>query len=174
MVFAKKLSQAANLSKNEEEKSPEWFFDICLQVFQWCSQVISASHLLSSKVHEILVSIRPSFNMCRVVFTPCQGEEHSQGIWAAAEKCKAPGCQKRETWKHFSKDRHSTQANSWPRMRRTLRVWSGCSPGVWPQRAGTPFVHFLHRKRHRPASHQFTKCLIPAPGSSLQTGDGTT
>lgn len=112
-----------------------------------------------------------SFNTWRGVFTPRHIEEQSQGIWEAVENVRSPGCQEQETWKQFSEDRYLTWANAWPVMIRTLSMWSGCLPGAWPQQGNTAFVHFFHRTRPRPASHQFTKCLVPAPGSSLQTGE---
>lgn len=60
----KKLSQAANLPKNEREKSPpEWFLGVCLRAFQWCSEVICTPMLPCSKAREILVSICLLCNM---------------------------------------------------------------------------------------------------------------
>lgn len=110
-----------------------------------------------------------SFNTWQGVFTSRHIEEQSQGIWVAVENYKSPGCQEQETWKQFPEDRYSTWANSWPVMVCTLSMWSSCLPGVWPQQGRTVFVHFFHRSRPGPASHQFTKCLVPAPDSSLQT-----
>lgn len=111
------------------------------------------------------------FNMWRGVFTSRHIEEQSQGIWVAVENYKSSGCQEQETWRQFSEDRYSTWANAWPVMICTLSMWSSCLPGAWPQQGRTAFVHFFHRTRPGPASHQFTECLVPAPDSSLQAGE---